>query len=97
LLSIWADHNDEGHVNLLLQVLQQAPWRDVWADAAIAVYTLETLGLPRHASDFVLWETCQQYHVVLITAHRNRAGDDSLKNPGASCPSGPDPRNLGRA
>jgi hypothetical protein len=79
LLSILADNNDEGHVNLLLQVLQRTPWRDVWADAAVAVHTFETLGLPRHASDVVLWEACQQYNVVLITANRNRDGDTSLE------------------
>jgi hypothetical protein len=79
VLGILADNNDEGHVNLLLQIIQASSWRDVWTEMAVTVHSFESLGVPRDALDSILWETCQRHDIVLITANRNKLGDASLE------------------
>jgi hypothetical protein len=43
------------------------------------VYTFANVGLPAEASDAVVWHLCQQRQLLLITANRNKDGEDSLE------------------
>lgn len=79
MLGILADNNDEGHVNLLLQIVQSSPYRDVWTEMAVVIHSFESLEVARDAPDSDLWKTCQYHDVVLITANRNKLGDVSLE------------------
>jgi hypothetical protein len=63
----------------LLGRLESAYWRDLWLSLNLSVHTFQDLGLPRDVSDAVVWHTCQQQEVVLVTGNRNRDGPDSLE------------------
>jgi hypothetical protein len=76
---ILADHNNAGQVARLVQCLQQEPWREIWADLNLHVPTFAALGLAAQTSDAVLWQTCQQHQLTLITNNRNGHGPDSLE------------------
>jgi hypothetical protein len=55
------------------------PLRDAWAKLAIAVLNLSSLGLQYNSPDDVVWETCQQQGLVLLTCNRNLDGQHSLE------------------
>ena len=69
-----ADQNCEGHFETILQLLQSDRWRDIWGAIDVGVQTFDGLGLPRDVNDAVLWQTCQQNDVILVTANRNADG-----------------------
>ena len=64
---IMADHNVEGHLQVLLKLWSSPAWRDVWHGAACELESFERLGIAADASDSELWEVCQNA--------RNRVGD----------------------
>jgi hypothetical protein len=74
-----ADINIKGHMRVLLLLLHSKAWFDLWQDLNVPVRTFAELGLAPNASDAVIWHTCQQHQVVLITANRNQQGADSLE------------------
>jgi hypothetical protein len=76
---ILADANCEGHLALLLRVLQEGWRHDVWEVLHLIPVSLSDLGLPPDASDRDVWEACQRAQVILLTANRNDAGPDSLE------------------
>jgi hypothetical protein len=53
--AIMADHDSEGHAQVLLRVLTSAAWVDVWHELAIGVESFASLGLPTNTPDAVLW------------------------------------------
>ena len=75
---IVADANCEGHLALLLRLLQEGWRRDVWEFLGIARVTFAEVGLVADASDREVWEACQRAQVVLLTANRNDEGPESL-------------------
>jgi hypothetical protein len=76
---ILADNNIEGQVAILLQICQSPEWREVWAGLGFSLRTFEELGLARNSSDALVWQTCQEQQLILITANRNDDGPDSLE------------------
>jgi hypothetical protein len=72
------DNDIEGHFEILLGHLTSATWNGIWTELAITTHGFETLGLPRSASDRVIWHECQKQQLMLITANRNDDGPDSL-------------------
>lgn len=64
---IMADHNVEGHLEILLDILSAPEWKGLWHDAECDIETFTRLGLDADAPDDVLWRRCQQDDVVLIT------------------------------
>lgn len=76
---ILADANCEGHLVLLLRLLQEGWRRDVWEVLHLPPVSFVDLGLQADASDRAVWEACQRAHVVLLTANRNDAGPESLE------------------
>jgi hypothetical protein len=79
MAALRADINVQGHVRLLLQVLEGTYWREVWTGLAVPVHTFADVGLPADVSDTVVWQFCQQRQLILITANRNDEGPDSLE------------------
>jgi hypothetical protein len=77
--AIMADHDSEGHVQVLLRVLTSAAWVDVWHELTIGVESFASLGLPTNTPDAVLWQICQGQQIILITGNRNKAGPDALE------------------
>ena len=76
---IMADHNVEGHLQLLINVWTSPEWGDIWAEQPCEIESFERLGIPHDAPDTELWELCQQHEIVLVTGNRNAEGDDSLE------------------
>lgn len=55
------------------------PLRAEWEKLAIPVLNLSSLGLQDDSPDDLVWETCQQQGLALLTCNRNRDGVHSLK------------------
>jgi hypothetical protein len=86
-----ADINIKGHMRVLLRLLESRAWRDLWEGLNVHVRTFPELGLAPNASDALIWHTCQQHQLVLITANRNKHGADSLE---ATIPADNTPSSL---
>ena len=76
---ILADHNNEGHVSLLMAGLQSETWQGLWAHLNLPLLSFADLGLTPDSTDAVVWEACQREDVLLITINRNARGPDSLE------------------
>lgn len=76
---IMADHNLEGHFEILLRIMRADPWREFWDEAHVEIASFASLGLSADISDAVLWRACQEQDIVLLTANRNKDGLDSLE------------------
>jgi hypothetical protein len=74
-----ADHNIEGHLEVLLRIMRTTPWQEFWDELDLEIASFTSLGLPPDASDSALWQACQSQDIVLITANRNKDGEDSLE------------------
>jgi hypothetical protein len=68
---IMADHNIEGHFEVLLRIVRAAPWQELWDELHVEIASFASLGLSADASDAVLWRACQAQDIMLITANRN--------------------------
>jgi hypothetical protein len=79
MIRILADNNAEGHVQILLRILSEEPWGDIWNELGATVATFEEIGLDRDSSDAKLWRACQRDQIVLITNNRNADGSESLE------------------
>jgi hypothetical protein len=79
MVGILADVDIEGHVAVLLRLLHQEPWRELWLAIDVASYDFQRLGLPREAPDAVVWRLCQEREIVLVTGNRNADEPDSLE------------------
>ncbi len=56
-----------------------APLREDWEKLALPVVDLSSLGLPDNSPDDLVWKTCQQQGLALLTCNRNRDGEHSLE------------------
>jgi hypothetical protein len=79
MASIMADHNVEGHFEVLLRLWTSEAWRSFWESLELEIESFEHLGLPHNTSDRDLWQVCQQRDIVLLTANRNDEGPESLE------------------
>ncbi len=78
--AIMADHDIEGHLQVLLKILTSEDWRELWDELAFSIESFESLGIPYNTPDSKLWRVCQTQQIVLITGNRNKAGSDSLES-----------------
>lgn len=76
---IMADHNVEGHIQLLFTIWPSPSWGDVWRGIGCDLESFERLGIAPDSSDTALWELCQTHEIVLLTGNRNAEGADSLE------------------
>ena len=76
---IMADHNVEGHLEVLMTIWSSPEWNDIWAEMACEIESFERLAIPHDIPDTQLWELCQQNEIVLVTGNRNAEADDSLE------------------
>jgi hypothetical protein len=77
--TIMADHDVEGHLQVLLSIWSSPDWKEFWADVSCQIESFERLGFEPNASDSLVWRTCQELGIVLITGNRNAESDDSLE------------------
>ena len=76
---ILPDINCQGHFQILHRLLTDVSRDELWNFLNLEVLTFNDLGLALDVADRLLWQTCQQYDVVLITANRNADDPDSLE------------------
>ena len=76
---ILADVNIQGHVDLLVVLMQAEPWQIFWDHLHLQHFHFDEVGLTHDAPDSLVWETCQPQELILITDNRNRKGADSLE------------------
>ena len=74
-----SDVNIQGHVQALARILESPDWRDVWQYLKLTLRTFRDVGLPPYAPDSLVWRTCQEQQLVLLTANRNDDGPESLE------------------
>jgi hypothetical protein len=79
MAGIIADHNVEGHFEVLLRLWTSEAWQSIRESLELEVESFEHLGLPHDTSDRDLWWMCQQREIVLLTANRNDEGPESLE------------------
>ena len=76
---IMADHNVEGHLQVLIGIWSSPDWDDLWTGLSCEIESFERLAVATDVADIELWEVCQQNEIVLVTGNRNAEGDDSLE------------------
>jgi hypothetical protein len=76
---ILADINIQGHVDLLVVLMQAEPWKLFWDHLRLQYVHFADLGLAPDALDSLVWETAQKEELVLITDNRNKDDSDSLE------------------
>lgn len=75
---ILADKDVEETLQILLGILAEGPWREFLLDLQLTVHTFESLSLSREATDFQVWQVCQQQQILLVTANRTEDSPDAL-------------------
>ncbi len=78
-LRILADHDVEGHVQVLLRLCASAEWAEIWESLACHADSFEGLGLSHETTDIKVWQLCQEREIVLVTGNRNADGPTSLE------------------
>ena len=76
---ILADVNIQGHVDLLVVLMQAEPWKLFWDYLHLRYVHFADVGLAPSTLDSMVWDTCQKEELVLITDNRNMKGTDSLE------------------
>ncbi len=76
---IMADHNVEGHLQVLMTIWSSPEWDDLWTGLSCEIESFERLAIPTNVADTELWEACQQNEIVLVTGNRNADGENSLE------------------
>jgi hypothetical protein len=74
---IFTDNDVEGPVEALRRILQSGEWAEDWALLGVRFTSFEELGIPRHAKDREVYQTCLRVGALLITGNR-AGGVDSL-------------------
>lgn len=77
--AIMADHDIEGHVQVLLRLIGSTEWSELWQEMAVQIESFTSLGLPYNTPDAELWHLCQTRQIVLITGNRNKIGPEALE------------------
>ena len=76
--ALLGDNNIQGHLEILLIILEGPTWRGLWTLLNLELRTFEDLELAPQTPDALLWQLCQEQEIILITANRNADGPDSL-------------------
>jgi hypothetical protein len=77
---ILADHNAEGHLEILLCTLLSDEWLGMWNELGVPVLTFAEMDLSPDVDDRTLWCRCQGEEVLLVTNNRNAEGPGSLEH-----------------
>lgn len=75
-MTVLADHNIEGHADLLWSALASEGWLELMP---LQLLHLRQMGLPLVSNDRVIWRFAQARQMLLLTGNRNCGGDDSLE------------------
>ena len=76
MITIFVDHNIEGHAARLLGTLKSQGWVEM---GLLRLVTFRELSLPVETSDRRVWRFAQERGLLLLTGNRNMTGDESLE------------------
>jgi hypothetical protein len=76
---VLADHNVEGILEALGYIWFSDTWREIFVQLNLSIEYFDSVGLSPDSADSVVWKTCQEERLVLITANRNADGPESLE------------------
>jgi hypothetical protein len=76
---ILADVNIQGHVDLLVVLMQAEPWKLFWDHLNLKYAHFGEFDLAANTPDSLVWEMCQREGLVLLTDNRNKKSLDSLE------------------
>ena len=77
---ILADINIAGQVRALVETFfASAEWSEFWNSLELARPSFADFGLNQRSPDNLVWQTCQDNGLVLITGNRNQDGPTSLE------------------
>lgn len=77
---ILADVNIQGYVDLLVALMQAEPWKVFWDHFQLRYVRFPDVGLAPESPDILVWQTCQQMELLLLTDNRNQDVPDSLES-----------------
>jgi hypothetical protein len=76
---ILADNNIQGYVDHLIKLVQAEPWKLFWEHLHLDHIHFQEVGLFEDSPDALVWHTCQQRELILVTDNRNKKRSDSLE------------------
>jgi hypothetical protein len=76
---ILADNDVRGAVQALRRILEGGEWVEISAVINVQFLEFEDLGLSPDAPDSVVWRSCQNAGIILVTGNR-ASGTDSLEH-----------------
>jgi hypothetical protein len=79
VISLLADANIQGQVEILVARMRGEHWRDFWDHLQLRHVTFADAGLQLSDSDAVIWQRCQELDLLLLTDNRNDDGPESLE------------------
>ena len=79
MLTLMADHDVEGHLDVLLRIWTSDAWSDLWQSLQCEIVSFQRLGIAHDISDADLWQRCQNEGIVLVTGNRNEESEESLE------------------
>ncbi len=63
----------------LILLMQSEPWKVFWDHLHLDYFHFADVGLALDSPDAVVWQTCQERELILLTDNRNLDGADSLE------------------
>jgi hypothetical protein len=79
MTGVVADANFIGLLRILVRIVEQSEYAELWEKLSLRVAEFADLGLAPDAPDRVVWTRCQTLGLVLLTGNRNDDGPDSLQ------------------
>jgi hypothetical protein len=79
MLRIMGDHDIEGQFNHIIRFFKSPTWKEVWESIGLTDIKFTDLGLSENSPDVLVWQTCQEQQVILVTGNRNYESPDSLE------------------
>jgi hypothetical protein len=80
VITLLADANIQGQVDLLASSMQADAWHEFWVYLDLRLTTFSEVGLDTADSDAVVWQRCQDLGILLLTDNRNDDGPESLQS-----------------
>jgi predicted nuclease of predicted toxin-antitoxin system len=77
---ILADVNIQKYVQILVAIMQSEDYKLFWDHLQIQYLQFADVGLASNALDTLIWQTCQQRELILITDNRNQDDNSSLES-----------------
>ena len=77
---LFADINIAGQVRCLVDTFYSSEeWFEIWNSLGVTCHFFEQFDLDPRSPDDIVWQSCQDNELILITGNRNQDGPTSLE------------------